>query len=157
MYPESTLQSKIFMSQTPLSQKVTIDLPTAIFQKLLGLAEATQQPIEAIVAQSVVSNLPPTVEKFSPEMQPELLKMQTLSIEDLLAIAESRVDEAMHGQHVALLEKHQMGDLTADEQVHLMRFQELSDRLMLRKAYAWAMLRWRGYPIPAVKDLAAVG
>lgn len=74
------------------------------------------------MAQSVVSNLPPTVEKFSPEMQPELLKMQTLSIEDLLAIAESQVDEEMHGQHVALLEKHQMGDLTADEQVRLMRY-----------------------------------
>jgi hypothetical protein len=145
------------MAQSPLSQKVTIDLPTAIFQKLLGLAEVTQQPIEEIVAQSVVSNLPPTVEKFSPEMQPELLKMQRLSVEDLLAIAQGRVDEVTHEQHVALLEKHQMGNLTADEQVRLMEFQELSDRLMLRKAYAWAVLRWRGHPIPAVKDLAAVG
>jgi hypothetical protein len=28
-----------------------------------------------------------------------------------------------------------------------------ADRLMLRKAYAWAVLRWRGQFIPALNEL----
>jgi hypothetical protein len=45
--------------------------------------------------------------------------------------------------------------LTGDERENLMVFQAACDRLMLRKAYAWSMLRWRGYP--AIQDLAIVG
>jgi len=139
------------------TQQVTIDLPEAIFHQLIRWAEATRQPIEALVAQSVVSNLPPMVEPGSTAMQAELLNMQTLSIEDLLAIAHSQIDPEVHQQHVVLLAKNQEGELTVDERDNLMAFQAACDRLMLRKAYAWSMLRWRGYPIPAIKDLAIVG
>jgi hypothetical protein len=97
------------------------------------------------------------VEQVSPEMQVELLKMQTMSIEELLAIAQSQIDPVVHQQHVELLAKNQRGSLTSDERERLMGLQELCDQLMLRKAYAWSMLRWRGYPIPAIKDLAVVG
>ena len=135
------------------TQQVTIDLPDAIFHQLIRLAEATRQPLEALVAQSVVSNLPPMVDQVSVEMQAELLKMQGLPIEELLPIAQSQIDPEIHQQHVQLLDKNQQGDLTVDEQEDLMEFQSVCDRLMLRKAYAWSMLRWRGYPIPAIRDL----
>ena len=42
------------------TQKVTVELPQAIFQQLARIARATQQPLEVLVAQSIVSNLPPT-------------------------------------------------------------------------------------------------
>jgi hypothetical protein len=142
------------MNPSMATQQVTIDLPEAIFHQLIRWAEATRQPIEALVAQSVVSNLPPMVEQGSAELQAELLNMQALSVEDLLAIAHSQIDPAVHQQHVVLLEKNQEGDLTGDERQNLMALQAVCDRLMLRKAYAWSMLRWRGYPIPAIKDLA---
>jgi hypothetical protein len=85
------------------------------------------------------------------------LNMQKLSIEDLLAIAHSQIDPAVHQEHVLLLEKNQAGSLTVGEREKLMAFQGDCDRLILRKAYAWSMLRWRGYQIPAIKDLAIVG
>jgi hypothetical protein len=138
------------------TQQVTIDLPEAIFHQLIRWAEATSQPIEALVAQSVVSNLPPMVEPGSPEIQAELLNMQALSVEELLTIARSQIDTEVHQQHIVLLEKNQQGELTEHERERLMAFQSACDRLMLRKAYAWSMLRWRGYPIPAIKDLAIV-
>jgi hypothetical protein len=137
------------------TQQVTIDLPETIFHQLIRWAEATRQPIEALVAQSVVSNLPPMVEQG--EVQAELLNMQKLSIEDLLAIAHSQIDPEEHQKHVLLLEKNQAGSLTVEEREKLMAFQGDCDRLMLRKGYAWSMLRWRGHPIPAIKDLAIVG
>jgi hypothetical protein len=137
------------------TQQVTIDLPEVIFHQLVRWAEATSQPIEALVAQSVVSNLPPMVEQGPDQIQADLLNMQALSVEDLLTIAHSQIDPEVHQQHVVLLEKHQEGDLTGDERENLMAFQAACDRLMLRKAYAWSMLRWRGYP--AIQDLAIVG
>jgi hypothetical protein len=138
------------------TQQVTIDLPETIFDQLIRWAEATKQPIEDLVAQSVVSNLPPMVEQGSAEVQADLLQMQSLSIEELLTIAHSQIAPELHQDHVALLEKNQMGNLTVAEQDDLIAFQATCDRLMLRKAYAWSMLRWRGYPIPAIKDLAIV-
>jgi repressor of nif and glnA expression len=139
------------------TQQVTIDLPEAIFHQLIRWAETTRQPIEALVAQSVVSNLPPMVEPGAVAIQAELLNMQALSVEELLAIAHSQIAPEVHQQHVVLLEKNQEGDLTVDERENLMALQAVCDRLMLRKAYAWSMLRWRGYPIPAIQDLAIVG
>jgi hypothetical protein len=120
------------------TQAITIDLPEAIVQQLIRLAEITRQPIESLVAQSIVSNLPPMMEMGAPEMQREL---QTLSIDDLLTIANSQIDPVMHQQHVELLGKNQQGTLTALERETLMEYQDLCDRLMLRKAYAWSVLR----------------
>jgi predicted transcriptional regulator len=42
------------------TQKVTVELPQAIFQQLARIALATQQPLEVLAAQSIASNLPPT-------------------------------------------------------------------------------------------------
>ena len=51
------------------------------FHQLIRLAEATRHPLETLVVQSVVSNLPLMVDQVLVEMQAELLKIQGLSIE----------------------------------------------------------------------------
>jgi len=135
------------------TQPLTIELPEAIFRQFARIAAATQQPIEAIVTESIISNLPPSVEDFQPELQPELLKMQTLSLEELVAISQSVIQLHQHEQHVALLEQHQQRGLTPDEQNTLTNLRQAADNLMLRKAYAWSLLRWRGYPIPTLPEL----
>jgi predicted transcriptional regulator len=50
------------------NHSVTIELPEHIFQRLSLLAETTARPLAEIVAQSVVSNLPPEIDKSSPEL-----------------------------------------------------------------------------------------
>ena len=54
---------------------------------------------------------------------------------------------------MALLEKNSAGTLSAVEQEELATLRLAADRLMLRKAYAWAVLRWRGQPVPELDDL----
>jgi hypothetical protein len=71
------------------TQRVTIELPEPVFRQLARIAQATHQPVEALVAQSVISNLPPSADNASPELQLELLRMQTLNTEELRAIAKS--------------------------------------------------------------------
>ncbi|NJS13215.1 MAG: hypothetical protein HC789_24005, partial [Microcoleus sp. CSU_2_2] len=135
------------------TQQVTIELPEPIFRQLTNIARATQQSVEALAVQSVVSNLPPSVENAPPEIQSELLKMQNLSIEELLAIARTLVEPAAHQRHVELLEKNQESLLAPEERQELTNLRLAADFLMLRKAYAWSVLRWRGHRLPPLKEL----
>jgi hypothetical protein len=90
-----------------------------------------------------------------PEIQPELLKIQNVTTEELLVIARSKVEPSQHERHVELLEKNQEGSLTPEERQELTDLRVAADCLMLRKAYAWSVLRWRGHRIPRLKELAA--
>ena len=135
------------------TQRITIELPEPVFRQLVRLAEATHQPVEALVAQSVISNLPPSVDNAAPELQLELLQMQTLNTEELLAIAQSHAEPGQHDRHTELLAKNEESLLTPEERQELSRLRQAADRLMLRKAYAWSLLRWRGQRIPALNEL----
>jgi hypothetical protein len=135
------------------AQKVTVELPEPIFQQLSRIAIATQQPIEALIAQSIASNLPPIVENAPPELQAELLRMQTQGIEVLQSIAQSQISLEQQQRHTALLAKKQADTLTSQEHQELIELRASADRLMLQKAYAWSVLRWRGNRIPSLNEL----
>ena len=134
-------------------QPITIELPESVMRQLLRMAAATQQSIETLVAQSVLSNLPPSAENAPPEIQAELLAMQTLSTDELLAIAQAEAEAAQWYRHSELLEQNQEGQLSLDEGQELTDLRQTADQLMLRKSYAWALLRWRGQKLPKLKDL----
>lgn len=135
------------------TQRITIDLPEAIFQQLVRIAELTHQPVEVLVAQSVIGNLPPSVDSASPELQPEFLRMQSLTNEELLSIAQSQVEPSQHKRQTELLTKNEAGLLTSEERQELTALRQVADHLMLRKAYAWSLLRWRGQRIPPLEEL----
>ena len=135
------------------TQKLTIEVPEPVFRLLAHMAELTQQSPEHLAAQSIEGNLPPSAESAPGEMAAELLEMQKLSTEDLLSIANSQVQPAQQERHLALLEKSRTGDVTPEERQELGNLREAADRLMLRKAYAWAVLRWRGHPVPPLEEL----
>lgn len=134
------------------TQPLTLTLPRPIFQYLRATAAATQQSLEQVALQSLQGNLPPPVANAPPEMQAELLALQTLSVTELEQIATSQIPPAQQARHFALLEKSK-GDITPTERDELTELRLGADRLMLRKAYAWAVLRWRGQSIPALSEL----
>jgi hypothetical protein len=43
--------------------------------------------------------------------------------------------------------------LTPAERAELAALRNQADRSMVRKAYAWALLRWRGYPLPNLDEI----
>lgn len=134
-------------------QRVEIELPESIYRQLAQIAKETAQPIATIAAKSVVGNLPPSVEEASPELRSELLKMQTLETPDLLEIAQATMDSDQHKRQVELLTKNQDNQLTDSERQEMLSLRQLSDQLMLRKAYAWSVLRWRGQRVPSINEL----
>lgn len=135
-------------------QRVTVELPEPVFQQLVRIAEATSQPLEVLAAQSITSNLPPSVDNAPPEMQTELLRIQSLSTDELLEIVQAQIEPLQQVQHTALLEKNQKDEISQEELKELSRLRSTVDRLMVCKAYAWAVLRWRGHRVPPFKDLS---
>ena len=130
-----------------------VELPESVFHQLTRIAELTNQSPEALAAQSITSNLPPSADNAPPQMQGSLLVMQTLPIDELLKIAHSQVPLVQQQRHMMLLEKNQLASMTAEERQELSDLRSAADRLMLEKAYAWAVLRWRGHRVPALEEL----
>ena len=136
-----------------VTQQITIELPEPVMRQLTRIAAATHQSIETLVTQSVLSNLPPSTDNAPPELQADLLAMQELSTEELYAIAQAQAETAQHERHTELLQKNEADQLSPKERQELSALRQSTDHLMLRKAYAWSLLRWRGQKIPALADL----
>jgi hypothetical protein len=79
--------------------------------------------------------------------------MQTLPVAELLKIAHSQVPPEQQTRHLTLLEKNSAAVITPEERQELNDLLLAADQLMLRKAYAWAVLRWRGQRTPALTEL----
>ncbi len=132
---------------------ITVELPEAVFEQLIEIAQLTNSSPEAIAAQRIATNLPPPVHNAPPGIQSILMRMQGLPIEDLLEIAHSKIPLPQQQHHLELLDKNQTGIITSQESEQLKLMRIAADQLMLRKAYAWAVLKWRGYPIPTLNEL----
>jgi len=133
---------------------LTLSLPEPVYRYLEQMAAATRRPVEQVAQESIVGNLPPSVATMPAEVQGELLKLQTRPIDELQRIAASQVSPVQQARHQQLLEKNASGTLTLAERDELAALRTLADHLMLRKAYAWAVLRWRGQSVPALHELA---
>jgi hypothetical protein len=136
------------------TQELTLELPEKIFHQFARMAKITHQSIESLAIQSLSGNLPPLVDNAPFSMQAGLQAMQNFSIEELLKIAQSQVPTTQQQRHLALLESQQQTDLMApEERQELRQLGIAADQVMLKKAYAWALLRWRGYRIPTLDEL----
>jgi hypothetical protein len=141
-------------TKTEQTFKLTIELSEPVYRQLARTAALTHQSPEVVAAQSVTGNLPPSAETAPADMQPELLALQMLSNDELLSVAHSRVPTGQQQRHLELLDKNSTDTIMADEKEELSHLRNEADRLMLRKAYAWAILRWRGHRIPALSELS---
>lgn len=99
------------------------------------------------------TNAPPAVDYAPLELQRELIAMQELTIEDLLTIGQSQVPESQQELHLQLLEKNQTNQLSESDRLLLRSLRVSADYLMLKKAYSYALLKWKGYSIPDFEQL----
>jgi hypothetical protein len=100
-----------------MTRSVSIELPQDIFEGFIQLAELIQQPVEQLVIQSVLGNLPPLVDIEQADLKLELLALHRLENRELGAIA--RVD----GSQEPLFQ----------------------GPVVLKQVYAQRILKWRGY------------
>ncbi len=129
-------------------EPVTVHLPEALYQRLANTARATQRSLEDVLLHAVRVGSPPTWDDVPPEYQGDLAQMDRLGDDDLWQIVRLQQTPAEVARYDELLARNQAGPLTDAERVELDGLRTAAERLMLRKAHAAALLRWRGHSVP---------
>jgi hypothetical protein len=129
-------------------------LPEGIYDRLKQSAEATNRPVEELVVQSVKAGMPPSVRNLSAQYSQECLALERLSNSRLQQVARGTLPAARQRRYNLLLRKNQAGTLSEREREQLSQLGDEARRLTVRKAYAFALLKWRGRPIPTPVELA---
>ena len=129
-------------------QTIQIQLPDTIYQRLQRVAEATNQPLEKVVLQTIRGNLPPLLDDLSPELRRIVADLQHLDDTALWALVREPLPPQQWRRHQRLLRKAQDGILTADEQQELADLRVTTDQFVTRRSYALALLKWHGHTLP---------
>ena len=133
--------------------KITLRLPEDLYQQLRHKAETSKQALSKIALQSLRAGMPPTLDQVPERFRTDLQELDQMSTEMLRQIAQADLPDEKVALYESLLEKNQNDELRQAEREALETLREESDLLMLRRAYAYTLLKWRGYPIPALSEL----
>ena len=135
------------------TQAVTLHLPEALYLRLQQNAQATHQSFDEVALRALEVGAPPSWEDAPTEFQTDLATLDRLHDDALWRIARSRQTETEMTRYADLLEQNANDLLSDSDRVELTQLRTEADRLMLRKAHAAALLRWRGHHIPAADAL----
>lgn len=134
-------------------QTITISLPDKVYQRLQHAAASAGKADHELAAQSVQESLPPLMDAIPARYRDEFRVMEKLTTGELWAIARSTVEEKSQRQLRRLLKKNSLGTITKSERELLAELSSSADQVMLKKAYALLLLKWRGHRIPSLAEL----
>ncbi len=125
-------------------QTLALQIPDALYDRLCQTARAVQQPIEQIVLRALQLGAPPGLDDIPIEFQESLAELDRFEDRELFAITGMKQSPQEFSRYETLLS---CGDRTNAEQQELDNLCFEADLLMLRKAHAAALLRWRGHTV----------
>lgn len=129
-------------------QNITLPIPEHLYLRFEQAAQATQQSVTDMLLHAVEVGSPPRWDDVPAEFQLDLAALDRLDDSALWQIARSRTSDAEMDRYETLLQKNANDALLDAEREELVQLRYQADRLMLRKAHAAALLRWRGYQLP---------
>jgi hypothetical protein len=135
-------------------QTITVQLPDQIYRRLMEKAHTSQQGLDEVVMQTIRAGMPPSLEPVPARFRADLEALDQMSDEMLWQIGRADLDEDKSALYQMLLRKNQRDELTDEEQDALTALREEADLLMLRRAYAFALLNWRGHRVPVSSQAA---
>jgi hypothetical protein len=136
-----------------MMQTVTFQLPENLYTRLQQAAKATRRPFNEVLIHSLQVGSPPVWDDAPEEFQADLAALDRLEDDALWRIARAFQTKKNMGRYDELLDKNANQTLSAQEREELSQLRYEADRLMLQKAQAVALLRWRGYAIPPAEQL----
>ena len=136
-------------------QSVTIKLPSNLFRRLERTAEVTHQSLDDVLLQTIRGNIPPSVDDVPLPSREEYTALSKLDDGDLWAIASTPVEPKQWRRHKRLLQKNTSATLSEPERRELEHLRAETDRHVLRKSFALALLKWRGHTLSPTPPHAA--
>jgi hypothetical protein len=134
-------------------QHVTLPLPEHLYLRLEQVAKATHQSVTDVLLHAVEVGSPPGWDDVPADFQNDLAALDRLDDKTLWQIARSQQSTGDMDRYEELLQQNANDALTTAERDELTHLRREADRLMLRKAHAAALLRWRGYQLPPADKL----
>ncbi|MDQ3011202.1 MAG: hypothetical protein M3X11_10935 [Acidobacteriota bacterium] len=135
-----------------MSHIITLEMPDSVFQPLLRAAEATKQPVESLLLTNLQASLP-SLDGLPSETKHNLEALESLDDEALWRIMLETVSLDQQQRLSELLDVNQSGAITETEHGELSSLQHQADLVMLRKAHAAVLLRFRGKRLPTLAEL----
>ncbi len=129
-------------------RELTLQLPEDIYQRLAENAKAVQKSVGDVAIQSLRMGLPPSLEHVPDRFLADLQALAQMDNEMLLRMITVGLSNEKVELYESLLARNQQAELNELEQETLDTLREEADLLMLRRAYAAALLKWRGQRIP---------
>lgn len=135
-----------------MSQVVTLELPDTVYLPVQRMAEATRRPLNDVLVGALEAALP-SLDGLPPDLAAELASLEKLDDCVLEEIMLSRVPSERQRRLNRLLRKSKVAELNEAERGDLAVLQREADRVMLRKARAAVLLRFRGRRLPTLVEL----
>jgi hypothetical protein len=135
-----------------VSQTITLTVPDRVFQPIQRVAEATDQPIETLLLTALEASLPP-LEGLPPELMDALIELEKLDDQALWRVMAETVPLQTQRQIEEFLQRINSGSISEIEREQLASLQQQADLVMLRKARAANLLRFRGKRVPTLAEL----
>ncbi len=132
---------------------ITLQLPENLYIRLHQASQATKQSFDEIVLHAVRTGSPPGWDDVPAEFQADIAALDRLDDNDLWRVARWKSADAETDLFQRLLDKKSEGTISHRESEKLKKLRTESDRNMLCKAHAAALLRWRGHNIPPSEKL----
>jgi hypothetical protein len=136
-----------------MSISVTVQVPTSVYRLAQKTSQAVSRSVEQILA-DVISAASPVTEDLPSALQTELDALAQMNDDHLWQIARSVFPTSQRQKYDRLLDKNSAGRLAAAEREQLQTLRLESERLMLRKAHAYALLKWRGHILPTLDKIS---
>jgi hypothetical protein len=130
------------------AHSVTVDVPEILFRRIERTAKGLNQPMSQALLKIVESNLP-SLDKVPAQYRTELEAMESWTDQHLWRAVRETMPDHTQVELNELLWRNKAGTLNSAEQARLDELHHESDRFMLRKSYALALLKWRGNQVPA--------
>ena len=131
---------------------ITLTLPDDVLQSVQRVAQATQQSVEDLLVIALHAALP-SLAGLPPPVVENLTALESLDDQALWAVMLETVPHDLQRRLHDLLARHQEGTLTDAEREQLAILQGQADLVMLRKARAAVLLRFRGKRVPTLAEL----
>lgn len=135
-----------------MTQTITLTLPEKLYWPVQRIAQGTDQSVETVLLTALETSLP-SLEGLPPDLAQELTQLEMLGNDALRQVLLESVPLHQQQEIEVLLQRNQAGRLTPAERERLTFLQRAADLVMLRKARAAVLLRFRGQRIPTLAEL----